>query len=269
MPVMKWLRVDDSESFDFNFFHTMHGGVGRSALKAREEDEQARAALGLAHAEERARECAARMAAFKTALESFALSHRAEIARDPEFRRDFVRIARSIGVDPLASSKSIWASALGVGSFYFELGVRAASVCMATRAANGGLISLAELTNRLAMLGGGRGSVVGAPSQDDVLAALGKLAVLGDGFQEVKIGGTRFIRSVPDALSPDAAAVLGAVERANGCAFVDAASIISRLGWSMSRTSDALDALLRDGVAWVDKQASPPRYFFPSLNASA
>jgi hypothetical protein len=86
------------------------------------------------------------MAAFKTALESFALSHRAEIARDPEFRRDFVRIARSIGVDPLASSKSIWASALGVGSFYFELGVRAASVCMATRAANGGLISLAELT---------------------------------------------------------------------------------------------------------------------------
>jgi ESCRT-II complex subunit VPS22 len=255
----------------------MHSGVGRSALKAREEDEQARAALGLAHAEERARECAARMTAFKTALESFALSHRAEIARDPEFRRDFVRIARSIGVDPLASSKSIWASALGVGSFYFELGVRAASVCMATRAANGGLISLAELTNRLAMLGGGRGSVVGAPSQDDVSAALGKLAVLGDGFQEVKIGGTRFIRSVPDALSSDAAAVLGAVERiggtgaggGGGSAFVDAPSIVSRLGWSLSRTNDALDALLRDGVAWVDKQVSPPRYFFPSLNTVA
>ena len=244
----------------------MHGGVGRSGLKAREEDEVARAALGLAHAEERARECAERMSVFKTSLESFAASHRAEIARDPEFRRDFVRLAQSIGVDPLASSKSLWASALGLGSFYFELGVRAASVCMATRASNGGLISLLELTRRLAALGGREGA--GAASQDDVAAALAKLSVLGDGFSEVRVGGVRYVRSVPEALSSDATSVLSVtiIHVEGGWPSVDLPSAAAALDWPILRTKDALETLLREGIAWLDSQAGvSPRFYFPSL----
>jgi ESCRT-II complex subunit VPS22 len=252
----------------------MHLG-GRSGLKAREEDEVARAALGLAHAEERARECTDRMFAFKSSLEAFAASHRAEIARDPEFRRDFVRLARSIGVDPLASSKSIWASTLGLGSFYFELGVRAASVCMATRAVNGGLISLTELTKKLAALGGSAGA--GTASEDDVSAALLKLSVLGDGFSEIRIGNIRFIRSVPEVLSSDATAILtscgGAANGGSSTSDVwpniDVISASRILDWSILRTQEALNALVRDGVAWVDNQtnggATTPRFYFPSL----
>ena len=248
----------------------MHGGTGRSGLKAREEDEVARAALGLAHAEERARECTDRMLAFKSSLENFAASHRAEIARDPEFRRDFVRLARSIGVDPLASSKSIWASALGLGSFYFELGVRAASVCMATRAVNGGLISLTELTKKLAALGGREGA--GAASEDDVSSALLKLSVLGDGFSEIRIGNIRYIRSVPEALSSDATAILSCAHgQSDVWPSIDVISASSILDWSNLRTQDALNALVRDGVAWIDNQTNgaapaPSRFYFPSLS---
>ena len=247
----------------------MHIG-GRSGLKAREEDEVARAALGLAHAEERARECTDRMFAFKSSLETFAASHRAEIARDPEFRRDFVRLARSIGVDPLASSKSIWASTLGLGSFYFELGVRAASVCMATRAVNGGLISLTELTKKLAALGGSAGA--GAASEDDVSSALLKLSVLGDGFSEIRIGNIRYIRSVPEVLSSDATAILtscvGGANASDMWPNIDVISASKILDWSLLRTQEALNALVRDGVAWVDNQTNggaPTRFYFPSL----
>ena len=38
----------------------------------------------------------------------------------------------SIGVDPLASSKGFWSEMLGVGDFYYELGVQIVEVCMAS-----------------------------------------------------------------------------------------------------------------------------------------
>lgn len=38
-------------------------------------------------------------------LEQFAMKHREEINRDPEFRRDFQVMCQNIGVDPLSSSK--------------------------------------------------------------------------------------------------------------------------------------------------------------------
>ena len=38
----------------------------------------------------------------------------------------------TIGVDPLASSKGFWSEMLGVGDFYYELGVQIVEVCMAS-----------------------------------------------------------------------------------------------------------------------------------------
>lgn len=46
------------------------------------------------------------------------------------------------GVDPLASNKGFWAEVLGVGDFYYELGVKIVDICMATRPVNGGLIDV-------------------------------------------------------------------------------------------------------------------------------
>jgi hypothetical protein len=48
-----------------------------------------------------------------------------------------------------SANKGFWAEILGVGNFYFELGVQILDVCLQTRAQNGGLISFAELMEAL------------------------------------------------------------------------------------------------------------------------
>ena len=56
----------------------------------------------------------------------------------------------SIGVDPLASSKGFWSEMLGVGDFYYELGVQIIEVCMANSHKTGGLMELEDLRRRVA-----------------------------------------------------------------------------------------------------------------------
>jgi len=51
-------------------------------------------------------------------------------------------------VDPLASGKGFWSEMLGVGDFYYELGVQAVEICIATRSQNGGIMTLNELHQR-------------------------------------------------------------------------------------------------------------------------
>lgn len=45
------------------------------------------------------------MTMFKTKLEEFAVKHKNEIRKDPEFRARFHQMCANIGVDPLVSSK--------------------------------------------------------------------------------------------------------------------------------------------------------------------
>jgi len=49
----------------------------------------------------------------------------------------------------LSACKGFWAEILGVGDFYYELGVQIIDVCLRTRAQNGGLIEVTELLKRL------------------------------------------------------------------------------------------------------------------------
>jgi ESCRT-II complex subunit VPS22 len=60
---------------------------------------------------------------FKVHLENFAVSHKKEISSNPVFRGKFLKMCKSIGVDPLSSNKGMWADILGTGDFYYELGV--------------------------------------------------------------------------------------------------------------------------------------------------
>lgn len=46
---------------------------------------------------------------FKTKLQAFAIKHKKDIQKDPEFRGDFQRMCDVIGVDALASQKGFWA----------------------------------------------------------------------------------------------------------------------------------------------------------------
>ncbi|RUS31269.1 EAP30/Vps36 family-domain-containing protein [Jimgerdemannia flammicorona] len=72
----------------------------------------------------------------------------------------FQRMCSNIGVDPLASNKGFWAELLGVGDFYYELGIQIIDACMATRARNGGLIEIGELMRRVERMRGKANSQV-------------------------------------------------------------------------------------------------------------
>ena len=48
-----------------------------------------------------------------------------------------------------AASKGFWAQTLGVGDFYYELGVQIIEVCLAAKERTGGLMSFDELRKRL------------------------------------------------------------------------------------------------------------------------
>ncbi|XP_005106633.1 vacuolar-sorting protein SNF8 [Aplysia californica] len=200
------------------------------------------------------------MEMFKHNLEEFATKHREDIRKDPEFRLQFQEMCASIGVDPLASSKGFWAEMLGVGDFYYELGVQIVEVCMATSKRNGGLIGLDELRRKVEA---SRGRTSQAISTDDLLRAIKKLKILGNGFSVHKVGQNFLVQSVPGELTLDHTIVL---QQAQENGHVTKSGIISNLSWEEERAKRALDFMVKEGLAWVDDQGRKERSFwFPSL----
>jgi len=182
----------------------------------------------------------------------------------------------SVGVDPLASGKGFWSEMLGVGDFYYELGVQIVEICMATTPRNGGLMPLEELRERLSKARsrkGGAGEV--EISMDDLQRAIKKLKVLGNGFTVIPISGggnngkngggeTRFlVQSVPGELSTDHTSVLATAEEGGGSVGVQ--QLVKTLGWEVDRAQRALDHLVKEGLAWVDDQGKQTLYWFPAL----
>lgn len=251
------------------------GGVGLAAVQRQEDAAQRSAQIGEQVAADRRTHITEQVAMFRRRLEEFAVRYRSEINKDPQFRHHFVRMAKSIGVDPLSSAKdsSFLAGTLGIGlgTFYADLAVQVAHVCMATRSTNGGLISTSELTSRVNAM---RGSHAGSVNEEDVRRALTKLTALQGGYTEVALAGKRYISSVPELLSSDTNAVMNAASAApESCLTVD--RLCASSGWTRERADRALTKLLREGLAWLDRlpvkdarggQVFEDTYYFPSLS---
>ncbi|XP_062615137.1 vacuolar-sorting protein SNF8-like [Saccostrea cucullata] len=205
-------------------------------------------------------EMAKQMEMFKVNLEDFAAKHKDDIKKDPQFRVNFQEMCASIGVDPLASSKGFWAEMLGVGDFYYELGVQIIEVCMATNHRNGGLISIEELRDKVTASRGKKSQPI---SIDDLLRAIKKLKILGNGFTVIALGKSYMVQSVPGELTMDHTKLL---QEAQNEGFVSKKSLMSSLKWEEERASRALEYMVKEGLAWVDDQASDGRqYWFPSF----
>ncbi|KAG0328231.1 Vacuolar protein sorting-associated protein SNF8 [Podila humilis] len=236
---------------------------------------------------------------FRDNLETFARLHRKDIQKDPIFRMHFQKMCGNIGVDPLASSKGYWGELLGVGDFYYELGIQIIDVCLSTRALNGGLMELSEVKRRVERMRGIRDAPSSHQQQqqpqtsnsnnnlynsiaskwaknrslskdmsmevteDDVLRSIKTLAPLGSGFQVLEIGNKKMVSSVPRELNKDQSIILGLVQQTNG--HVNAMVIGNRLGWENGRIKTALDTLLEDSLMWIDMQAEPHEYWVPGF----
>ncbi|XP_077298528.1 vacuolar-sorting protein SNF8 [Arctopsyche grandis] len=204
---------------------------------------------------------------FRENLEEFAANHKNEIRKNAQFRRQFQEMCSAIGVDPLASGKGFW-SVLGIGDFYYELGVQIVEVCLATNYKNGGLISLDELRTRL-VTARGKGKHHQEITLDDLLAAVKKLRIFGNGFSVVHVGkGKWLVQSVPGELNMDHTAVLQQASNSNR-AWISANLLKNELSWEDARCQKALQYMVKEGLAWIDTQdADEKLYWFPSMFAA-
>ncbi|CAG0914757.1 unnamed protein product [Notodromas monacha] len=189
---------------------------------------------------------------FREKLEKFAADHRNEIRKDPVFRQQFQNMCADIGVDPLASSKGFWAEKLGVGEFYYELSVQIVEVCMALAYRTGGLMPLEDLRTRVIKSRGGREAQ--NITSDDLLRAIAKLKVLGNGFTVIPSGKSFLIQSVPRELTLDHTQVLQLAEKVDQNGRIFFSDVRSNLNWSLERVEKAFDDLLREGLVWIDRQ---------------
>ncbi|KAJ7960741.1 Vacuolar protein sorting-associated protein [Quillaja saponaria] len=203
------------------------------------------------------------LATFRSQLEEFARKHKNDIRKNPAFRSQFHEMCAKVGVDPLASNKGFWAELLGIGDFYYELGVQIVEICLSTRPHNGGLINLQELCNLLRQRRKGDREAV---SEDDCLRAISKLKVLGSGFEVISVGKKKLVRSVPTELNKDHNEIL---ELAQAQGFVTVDEVERGLSWTSGRATDALDTLLEEGLAMIDDghRDGRRRYWFPCASS--
>ncbi|KAL3683962.1 hypothetical protein R1sor_001984 [Riccia sorocarpa] len=202
------------------------------------------------------------LSVFRTQLEEFARKHKNDIRKNPAFRAQFHAMCQKIGVDPLASNKGFWAELLGIGDFYYELGVQIVDVCLATRPHNGGLMDLEELRGHLMKR---RRVSREAITEDDCIRAISKLKALGSGFEIFTVGNRRLVRSVPTELNKDHNQI---IEAAQSEGYVTAEDIVNRFSWRRGRVVDALETLMKDGLVMVDDghPDGKRRYWFPCVN---
>ncbi|VDL97404.1 unnamed protein product [Schistocephalus solidus] len=199
----------------------------------------------------------------KSSLEEFASKYQSKIRHDKQFRAQFQSMCANIGVDPLASSNGYWSKILGIGDFYYHLGVRIIEVCMANQRQTGGLMPLSEL---IEVVNKTRSSRQAEASQDDVVRAIKKLRCLGNGFTLIDLPGSgQLVQSVPGEMSMDQTKVLGLAESSGGSVSVH--RCVKKFSWTEERALAALNYLLQEGMAWIDNEngSGSTTYWFPSL----
>jgi ESCRT-II complex subunit VPS22 len=195
-------------------------------------------------------------AKFKDGLELFAKKHQKEISKNPVLRVHFQKMCTNIGVDPLASSKGFWAEMLGIGDFYYELGVKIVEASLKLREQTGGLIDLQTLKKKLI-----RGDQI---EDDDIVKAIDTLKPLGSGFKIITIGKHKMVQSVPREMSTDTTAVLNLADQRG---FFTTDHLKSSLNWPEQRIDNCINSLLSEGLVWIDEQASPKQFWVPGLFA--
>jgi ESCRT-II complex subunit VPS22 len=223
---------------------------------------------------------------FKSSLTEFASKHKDRINSDPEFRSQFHKMCISVGVDPLASNKGFWADILGVGDFYFEIAVKIIQISVSTRSSNGGIMSLTELVQRLNAvhhdINNQKKDKSNQPqpqrrhqqqliASEDVIRAIDKISILGNGYRLLKLGGKMMILSVPMEINNDIESLMTIAQSFLGMV---SASLLTREGgpynWSTERFTLAVQPLLSDGIVWIDRDSGETggqavSYWFPSI----
>ena len=245
----------------------MRRGVGIGAIQANQLRQQKFKEKGEDVSNMQMSQMKERLDIFRQSLEEFAKKHKKEINKNAEFRHQFQQMCSKIGVDPLASNKGFWAELLGVGDFYFELGVQIIEICLQTRNQNGGLMELDELTQHLRKKRNKYSKQKDYEiTTEDIKRSIKHLKSLGNGFQLVMVAGRYYVQSVPCEMNSDQTAILGSVSARKGMEGMTVEDFAKDLCWTRERVEQALRPLIKEGFAWLDLQSERgTEYWFPCL----
>ncbi|KAG0653926.1 hypothetical protein C6P46_002067 [Rhodotorula mucilaginosa] len=225
--------------------------------------------LGASLAEQQTASLSSQLATFQQALSRFSSQHRQQILSSPSFRTHFSQLCNELGVDPLGGgAKGLW-DKIGVGDWYYALGVQVVDVCLAKRERGGGLVALDEVLQGVERLRSAGGKAApGSTSEvteQDIHRAIDALEPLGCGYAIITIGGgsggggKKLVRCAPGGLDRDSLVVVeaasqtgrGAVTREELLEFAAGAGGAS---WELDRVDRALEkALMDDGTVWLDE----------------
>ncbi|KAI8084213.1 EAP30/Vps36 family-domain-containing protein [Gilbertella persicaria] len=231
--------------------------VGMAQADLRKRTEQDYKQIGSSIAAKELEQLQKQMEVFKTNLQEFATRHRKDIRKDPTFRAHFQRMCANIGVDPLASNKGFWADLLGVGDFYYELGIQIIEACIVSRTNDGGLTELNEIMRRVQVMRQQQQQV----SEDDITRAIKTLKPLSGGYEVIQIGNRKLVRSVPKELDKDQASLLLLAQKTG---YINHDMVKNELGWTTERINTATQHLLQDSIAWLDRYGDVDSYWIPS-----
>ena len=109
-----------------------------------------------------------------------------------------------------------------MGDFYYELAVKVAEICFASRSRNGGIIAVTEVHEIL-------NRKKKSYSMADIPIAVKKLGKLGGGFRIMKVGKSDMIVSVPTELDQDHMEIMTLAQDGEGCVTVD--DVMQQLKW--------------------------------------
>lgn len=109
----------------------------------------------------------------------------------------------------LIANKGFWADLLGVGDFYYELGIQIIEACITSRTNDGGLTELNEIMKRVEVMRGIKKKDKQTQiSEDDIVRAIKTLSPLSGGYEVLQIGTRKLVRSVPKELDKDQSELL-------------------------------------------------------------
>ena len=233
-------------------------GVGRAGAAVYNKKAEELNALSLASAIETVEK-------LEIKLSDFAKRHKHEIQQDAAFRAKFLQMCALLGVDVLDSEKSFWGK-LGMGDFLYELSVKVAEVCLASRSRNGGIIRVSEVNEILSQRGTkfmfADSKSKTSYSDEDIITSVNKLSKLGSGFRTVKVGQHVMIVSVPEELDDDHMRVLDLTQDG----MITIGGMKTTLKWDEERCQRALQKLMGKGMVWLDINLRGEKsYWFPSL----
>lgn len=241
------------------------GGVG--AIQKQKQAESKYKEKSAEIAQQQLTKLSEQMEVFREKLQEFAIKHKKDIRKDPEFRRAFQMMCANVGVDPLHSSTNFWTKMLGVGDIYYELAVQVVEICMALNHRTGGVMDIGELYQRLLRSRKASSKSDADISVDDVERAIEKMAILGNGIQLIKCRSTSIVQSTSSELNLDQNEVIKLAQELEGR--VTAPVLCEKLSWSATKAERALNDLTMEGVVWVDEpgpgRTGSTAYWFPGL----